>query len=140
LVAALTLFWSFFDLGDVIDALVTTRILGLFLAQVFAVMLLRRQPNAHLPFQMWLYPLPCAIAVAGWGYMYVTSRLPFIVFSLAVLTLGMLAFLLWARWTGSWPFGIRSVTVEVPSLPAGDDERRSQLKEMANRRGGAFRS
>jgi amino acid transporter len=118
LVGGLTFFWSFFDLGDVIDALVTTRILGLFLAQIIGVMLLRRRWNGRLPFQMWLYPLPCALALAGWGYMYVTSRLPFIVFSLAVLALGTLAFLAWAKWTGGWPFGVRSSTLEVPSVSA----------------------
>ncbi len=41
LIGGLTLFWSFFSLASVIDALVTTRILAQFIAQVFAVLLLR---------------------------------------------------------------------------------------------------
>src|SRR5262249_7420127 len=35
------------------------------------------------PFRMWLYPLPCGLAVAGWGVMYVTSGGPGIIFSFA---------------------------------------------------------
>jgi amino acid transporter len=103
-VAGLTFFWSFFDLAIVIEALLTTRILGQFMAQVGALALLRRQQGRHFPFRMWLYPLPCGLALAGWGFLYVTSGRPVIVFSLAVLALGVPAYLAWARWTRSWPF------------------------------------
>src|SRR5207253_816778 len=50
LVGGLTLFWSFFGLQDVIDALLTTRIVEQFIGQVFAVMLLRRsRPDLPRP-------------------------------------------------------------------------------------------
>src|SRR5262245_54120589 len=43
LFGALVLFWSFFSLGDLINALIATRILEQFVAQVFAVILLRNR-------------------------------------------------------------------------------------------------
>src|SRR5262249_42932984 len=42
LIGALTLFWSFFDLGSVINVMIVTRIVEQFVAQVIGVMLLRR--------------------------------------------------------------------------------------------------
>jgi amino acid transporter len=114
-VAALTLFWSFFALGDVIDALVTTRILGQFLTQVVGLMLLHRQMGRRLPFKMWLYPVPCALALIGWAYMFVTAPRPFIVFSVAILGGGIVAFLAWSRWTRFWPFGDDGATFR-PSI------------------------
>jgi amino acid transporter len=124
-VAGLTFFWSFFDLAIVIEALLTTRILGQFIAQVGALVLLRRRPGRHFPFRMWLYPLPCGLALAGWGFLYVTSGGPVIAFSLAVLGLGVPAFLVWARWTRSWPFAARPDVRRSPELadaaPAGSD-------------------
>src|SRR5262249_7494905 len=71
LVGGLTLFWSFFDLQNVINALIVTRILEQFVAQAIGVMLLRRrQPDRSRPYRMWLYPLPCFLALVGWLYLY----------------------------------------------------------------------
>src|SRR5439155_25811454 len=63
LVGGLMLFWSFFDLDNVIKALITTRILEQFVGQIIGVMLLRRRrPDLYRPYKMWLYPLPCLLA------------------------------------------------------------------------------
>ncbi|HLW64915.1 MAG TPA: APC family permease [Gemmataceae bacterium] len=105
LVGALTLFWSFLDLGNVIKALIVTRILEQFVAQIIAVMVLRRtQPDRPRPYRIWLYPLPCLLALAGWLFLYFTSGLIFIGLGLATLTLGIIAFLLWSSATKTWPF------------------------------------
>jgi len=105
LVGGLTLFWSFFDLENVIKALMTTRILEQFVGQVFGVLLLRRsQPDLPRPYRMWLYPLPCAVALVGWLYMYINAGPVFIVLGLGTLMVGVLAFLLWSQRTRSWPF------------------------------------
>jgi len=105
LVGALTLFWSFFDLQNVITALIVTRILEQFVAQIIGVMILRRtQPDRPRPYRIWLYPLPCLLALAGWLFLYVTSGIVFILLGLATLTLGIGAFLLWANATKTWPF------------------------------------
>ncbi len=107
LVAGLTLFWSFFDLGNVINALLVTRILEQFIGQVVAVVVLRRlQPDRPRPFRIFLYPVPCAVALVGWLYLYVSAGKWFIVGGLATLLAGALVFLLWTWRTGQWPFAI----------------------------------
>ena len=85
LVGGMTLFWSLFDLNTVIDALIVTRILEQFIAQSIGVMILRRtQPNRPRPFRIWLYPLPCLLALVGWTFMYVTAKPIFIGLGLAL--------------------------------------------------------
>jgi amino acid transporter len=104
-VGGITLCWTFFDLQSVINALITTRILEQFIGQVFGVMLLRRQqPERLRPFKMWLYPLPCGAALAGWLYLYLSAGLPFILLGLGTLAVGLWAFLVWSWQTGGWPF------------------------------------
>jgi amino acid transporter len=104
-VGALTLFWSFFDLQTVINALIVTRIPGQFIAQIGAVMLLRHlHPERPRPYRMWLYPLPCLLALAGWLYLYVSAGLLFILIGLGTLSVGVVVFLLWSWRTRGWPF------------------------------------
>ena len=106
LVGALTLFWTFFDLGSVIKALIATRILEQFIGQIVGVVLLRRlQPDRPRPFRIYLYPIPCGIALVGWLFMYWSAGWLFILFGLATLLVGGLVFLLWTWRTGQWPFG-----------------------------------
>jgi amino acid transporter len=105
LVGGLTLCWSLFGLEDVIDALIVTRVLEQFVGQAIGVMLLRaRQPERPRPFRMWLYPLPCLMALAGWGFLYATARAPFKILGLATIAAGAAAFFLWSWWTRRWPF------------------------------------
>ena len=83
LVGALTLLWSFFDLQMVISALITTRILVQFVAQIVGLFLLRRaHPEWARPFRIWLAPLPCGLALAGWLYVFAASGWKFVVPSL----------------------------------------------------------
>jgi amino acid transporter len=104
-VGAMTLAWTFFDLQVVIDALVTLRILEQFIAQVAGVMLLRaRQPDRPRPYRIWLYPLPCLVALAGWIYLYAASGWLYIAVSALTLTAGVLVFLVRAARTRTWPF------------------------------------
>ncbi len=106
LVGALTLFWTLFDLGDVINALIATRILEQFIGQIMGVVLLRRlQPQRPRPFRIWLYPVPCGIALLGWLYLYWSAGGFFVVVGLTTLLLGVLVFLLWTWRTSQWPFG-----------------------------------
>jgi amino acid transporter len=106
LVGALTLLWTFFDLDNVIKALVVTRILEQFVAQVIGVMILRElRPDLPRPFRIWLYPLPCLLALAGWLFVYVTSDLLFILLGLGTLVAGVVVFLVWAARRREWPFG-----------------------------------
>ncbi len=105
LVCGLTLFWSFFDLKKVIDALLITRILEQFIGQIVGVIWLRRtQPQRPRPYRIWLYPLPCLLALAGWLYMYFSADSLFILMGLVTLIAGACVYVLWARRTGQWPF------------------------------------
>jgi APA family basic amino acid/polyamine antiporter len=96
-VGGLSLVWSFFDLTNIINALVTTRILEQFVGQAIGVLLLRRtQPDLPRPYRMPLYPLPCLLALAGWLYLYLTADPFYIVLGLATLAAGVVVFVLWS--------------------------------------------
>jgi len=89
---------AFFDLGWVISALLTARILIQFIGQIFALDYIRRhRPDIQRPLRMWLYPLPSLIALVGWIYIFVTSGWAFVGYGLAVLASGVGAFLVWKR-------------------------------------------
>src|SRR5262245_51292394 len=105
LIGGLILFWSFFSLETVITALIATRILEQFVAQVFGVVLLRNlQPERPRPWRMWLYPLPCAVALVGWVFVYVSTGRLFIAIGACTLLAGALVFLVWAKRKNVWPF------------------------------------
>jgi amino acid transporter len=105
LVGVLTLFWSFFDLASVINALIVTRILEQFIGQVVGVMLLRKyQPERPRPYRMLLYPLPCIAALVGWLYVYCCAGVEYMVLGLTTMLAGMLVFFAWSWWTRRWPF------------------------------------
>ncbi len=96
---------SFFSLGMVIDALITTRILVQFVGQILAVVLLRRSaPAMHRPYRIWLYPLPNLIALMGWLFVFATTDRTVILFGLGTLALGLLCFIIWSWRTKQWPF------------------------------------
>jgi basic amino acid/polyamine antiporter, APA family len=108
LIGAMVLFWSFFSLDAIIKALIATRILEQFVAQIFAVILLRnRYPDRPLPWRMWLYPLPCAVALIGWLYVYATIGLFFVLIGASTLFVGIVVFLSWTKRRGDWPFAVR---------------------------------
>jgi amino acid transporter len=105
LVGGLMLFWSFFGLQMVIDAMITTRIIEQFIGQIIGVVLLRRRdPVRFRPYKMWLYPLPCGLALVGWLFMYTTAPGLFIGLGMGTLLAGAAVFLLWARTSRGWPF------------------------------------
>jgi hypothetical protein len=105
LVGAVAIVCSLLPLLTVINALLTTRILVQFIGQIGAVWWLRRhQPEAERPFKMWLYPLPTFVALTGWLFLFGTTDLTTLLYSLGVLAAGVLVFLGWSRWTRRWPF------------------------------------
>jgi amino acid transporter len=96
---------SFFSLGMIIDALITTRILVQFIGQIMAVFLLRRNaPAMQRPYRMWFYPIPNLLALAGWVFVFATTDWPVILFGLVTLLLGVIFFLVWSWRSGRWPF------------------------------------
>ncbi len=97
---------SFFDLTTVLPIIFAVFVTA-WVAQVVALTILRRkQPGLRRPYRMWLYPVPSVVAVIGWLYVYYSAGLwPAIVVSLIWLAAGVVAFLVFARVEGIWPFG-----------------------------------
>jgi len=97
------------SLGVVIDALIAIRILVQFIGQIVGLILLRRaRPEMPRPYRMWLYPVPAAIAFAGWVFVLATTDPSVILFGLVALAAGIVCFLAWARHTKEWPFATRA--------------------------------
>jgi amino acid transporter len=91
---------SCLPLGEVINALMVTRILVQFIAQIGAVALLRKQGIKRPGYRMALYPLPSIVALVGWVFIFATSGLWYIVGGLGTVALGVVAYYVWCRW---WP-------------------------------------
>ncbi len=95
----------FFALSVVIDALIATRILVQFIGQVAGLIRLRRtRPDLPRPYRMWLYPVPAAVALLGWLFIFVTTDVRVIAFGIGILALGVACFLVWSRHLRQWPF------------------------------------
>ena len=77
----------------VINAAVTVRIVVQFIGQIVALHLLRTtRPDVKLPFRMWLYPLPSAVAFFGWLFVLGTAGWLFIVAAIGVVAAGAVVF------------------------------------------------
>jgi amino acid transporter len=106
----ITAIGSFFTLTTVINMLLAVIIWVQAVAQIVALTVLRRrQPGLRRPYRQWLYPLPSLAALAGWLYVYASASVSALVLSTAWLAAGVLAYLGWARYNHSWPFGPRQI-------------------------------
>jgi APA family basic amino acid/polyamine antiporter len=89
----LSIIASFWSLDDVISALMTSRILVQFIAQILALGWMRRtRPDFQWPFRMWLYPIPGILAFVGWTYIFLTSGWKFVRFGLLTLIAGIVVY------------------------------------------------
>ena len=96
---------SFFSLENVIAALMAARILIQFIGHTFGLFVLRHELKHHMPFKMWLYPVPAIISILGWSYVFATLQGVHIAYGAATMALGMVAFLVVTWKQGRWPFG-----------------------------------
>jgi fructoselysine transporter len=102
-------------LAILITLLTTVMVIVQAFAQVAAVTVLRRrQPNLARPYKMILYPLPSIVAAIGWFtiYAYADKANPGvhpIEWSLAWVALGIVAFVIWAKFEKTWPFGGKDI-------------------------------
>lgn len=104
-IGVISIICSFFSLGLVIDALITTRILIQFIGQIIAVSLLRRNaPDLPRPYKIWFYPIPNLIALLGWIFIFATSGWQVILFGMSSLACGLALFFAWSWRTRRWPF------------------------------------
>jgi hypothetical protein len=53
---------------------------------------------------MWLYPLPVLLALLGWLFLFVTSGVTQMLYSVLALVIGVIAFLIWSKKCKTWPF------------------------------------
>ncbi len=104
--AGVTIIGSFFSLATVINMLTAVIVIVQAVAQVAALTVLRRrQPDLPRPYRQWLYPVPSLVALVGWVYVYRSAGTEPILLSCAWLAAGIIAYLIWARIVGAWPFG-----------------------------------
>ncbi|MFJ3218238.1 APC family permease [Kitasatospora sp. NPDC086801] len=105
-------------LSILIALLTSVMVIVQALAQIAAVTVLRkRQPDLARPYKMVLYPLPSIVAAVGWLVIYgyadeANEGVHPIEWSLVWVALGGLAFLIWSRVEGAWPFGPKEVREE----------------------------
>jgi amino acid transporter len=99
LISGMAMVACLFDLGTVISALLTSRILVQFVSQIATVFLLRASPEGRrrLVFRMPWFPIPAVLALVGWLFVFGTSEWIVLAYGLGTLQLGMEAFALWDR-------------------------------------------
>jgi amino acid transporter len=86
---------SLWTLDAVISALITSRILIQFIAQIAALDYIRRhRADIQRPFRMWLYPIPSVVAFVGWAYIFVTSGWIYARYGLLTLAVGVVVYIL----------------------------------------------
>jgi amino acid transporter len=118
---AITIIGSLFTLTTIINAAVATLVIIQSLAQVAAIVVLRRrQPTLVRPYRQWLYPVPTIVALVGWVYVYLSATWLSIGLSVGWIVLGCIAFLIYAKAEHTWPFGPKEIT-ETFAVPAGTD-------------------
>lgn len=114
----ITAIGSLFTLTDVINAAVTVLVIIQSLAQVAAIVVLRRrQPHLKRPYRQVLYPVPTIIALLGWVYVYVSASWLSIWLSIAWIVLGVVAFLIYASKEKVWPFGPKEIREAYAAQP-----------------------
>lgn len=110
-IGVLSIIASFFSLGMVIDALITTRIIVQFIAQAIAVSVLRRrEPDRPRPYRIWLYPIPNLVALLGWIFIFATTDWPIVLFGCGTLLVGLAFFFIRAWRSREWPFASAQVS------------------------------
>jgi amino acid transporter len=120
LVGLLCIVACFFDLVQIITALMLARILSMFVAQIIGLLLYRKyRPGAPRPFRMWLYPLPALLALAGWLGIFVTPALQpggwqYMAYAFGTIGTGFAVFLVLAWRKREWPF-----VPPQPEVPTG---------------------
>ncbi|HEY4308119.1 MAG TPA: APC family permease [Pirellulales bacterium] len=112
-VGVITMIASLWTLEDVINAILACRILVQFLGQNAGLMYYRRTHAGRMPFRMWLYPVPCWIAFAGWSFIFGSKLIGQIsnpwykqeaLLGMLVTAAGGVVFLIWSARSRQWPF------------------------------------
>lgn len=95
----------FFDLGEVIAILTAGIVLIQGVMQIVALFVMRAR-GERAPYRMWLYPLPALGALVGWLYAFAYTGGLAIALGMGWLGLGVIAYLITARFQKRWPFAL----------------------------------
>jgi len=109
--------FCFLDLGVVIEGMMTTNIVAMFLSNSLSLVYHRwTHPDFDRPYTMPLYPLPVIIQVTMFSFIFLTSDNwvisggnPLLELGMAFLFLGSLLFLWQAMKKNEWPFAAKHV-------------------------------
>ncbi len=97
--------FCFFDLGNIIQALIVIQIIIQVLGQIVAVTLIRTyRPDIRRPFQMWGYPLPSLVAMVLWLLVLFSTGTTIVLLGMLVLAAGVGLYMLRAYQSREWPF------------------------------------
>merc|ERR550525_712842 len=104
--------FCFVDLGIVIEGMMTTTLVTMFLANSLALVVHRwNHPDLVRPYVMPLYPLPVVIQVVMFTFVFLTSDnyifmgiTPLLEFGMLFLLMGVGAFLMFSKQRKEWPF------------------------------------
>jgi len=103
--ATAILFSLLFKLVVVIRAILAMRCLIQFMGQAVGLVVLRRRRGAAaMPFRMWMYPLPVAIAILGWAGIFISTGKRPMIASLGATFVGILVYLVRSSHLRQWPF------------------------------------
>ena len=92
------IFSLLFRLGDVITAILTMRILVQFVSQAIGLIAWHyKKPNEERPYKMFLFPLPAILCIVVWLFIYSTIDYHYILSSLGIIGLGVLAYFIFMR-------------------------------------------
>jgi amino acid transporter len=105
-VTALAVPLCWFSLERLVSALMIIQIVFQFIPQIFAIFAMRMyRKEIHLPFRMWLYPVPALVALTGWIYVAATpDQRQYLGTALVLLLLGLAVYFSWANFLKRWPF------------------------------------
>jgi basic amino acid/polyamine antiporter, APA family len=110
LVGTLAIVASFFNLGEVITALIVARILVQFVGHTIGLFVYRRRESPDkLPFKMWLYPFPALLALVGWIYVFLTPAFQtggwkYMAYAAVTIIPGIVVYFLMSKKKGIWPY------------------------------------
>lgn len=92
-------------LRDAIRSILAMRCIIQFVAQAAGLIMLRRRWGAErLPFRMWLYPIPVAVAIVGWTAIFFSTGARPMMAAAAAASAGILVYLVRANRLNEWPF------------------------------------
>jgi fructoselysine transporter len=94
-----------FRISDVISAILAMRILIQFVGQGIGLLLLSKQKGRNFfKWKMPLFPIPVIVAMVLWICIFYSTTFDMIRLALFIISLGIIAFMVKARFNKEWPF------------------------------------